>query len=156
MSSGTPIEIGQKAPDFELANQHGEKVRLSDFQGKHNVVVVFYPLAFSGVCGNELCELRDGIAEFENDKVRLLTISVDSVHAHRAWADQEKLEYPLLSDFWPHGAVAQSYGVFDEERGVAVRGTFLIDTTGVVQWKVVNPLSEARSLEDYRKAIEAL
>lgn len=156
MSNGTPVEIGQQAPDFVLADQYGERVRLSDFQGKRNVVVVFYPLAFSGVCGNELCELRDGISDFQNDNVQLLTISVDSTFAHRVWAEQEKLDYPLLSDFWPHGAVAQAYGVFDEDRGVAVRGTFLIDTNGVVRWKVVNPISQARSLEDYRAALRTL
>ncbi|RNL85325.1 peroxiredoxin [Halostreptopolyspora alba] len=151
-----PIEPGQSAPDFALTDQHGQTVRLSDFRDRKNVVVVFYPLAFSGVCSGELCELRDNIADFQTEDVQLLSISVDSMFAHRAWADQENLEYPLLSDFWPHGEVARSYGVFDEEKGVAVRGTFLIDKEGVVRWTVVNPISEARDLDSYRKALAEL
>ncbi|MBB4932282.1 peroxiredoxin [Lipingzhangella halophila] len=150
------IEAGQSAPDFALTDQHGQTVRLSDFRGRKNTVVVFYPLAFSGVCSGELCEIRDNIGEFQTDDVQLLSISVDSMFAHRAWADQENLEYPLLSDFWPHGEVARSYGVFDEDKGVAVRGTFLIDKEGVVRWKVVNPISEARDLDSYRKALAEL
>ncbi|WP_017593737.1 peroxiredoxin [Nocardiopsis potens] len=150
------IEIGQPAPDFELSDQHGQTVRLSDFKGRKNVVVVFYPLAFSGVCEGELCSLRDNISDFRSGDAELLSISVDSMFAHRAWADRENLDYPLLSDFWPHGAVAKAYGVFDEDKGVAVRGTFLVDKEGVVRWKVVNPISEARDLDDYRKALAEL
>ncbi|GLU49496.1 peroxiredoxin [Nocardiopsis ansamitocini] len=150
------IEVGQNAPDFELSDQHGQTVRLSDFKGRADVFVVFYPLAFSGICGGELRELRDSIADFSNSDVRLLSISVDSMFAHRVWADQEDLQYPLLSDFWPHGAVAQAYGVFDDAKGVALRGTFLVDKEGVVRFKVVNPISEARDIEDYRKALAEL
>ncbi len=150
------IEAGQSAPDFALSDQHGQTVRLSDFRGSKNVVVVFYPLAFSGVCSGELCEIRDNISEFQTEDVQLLSISVDSMFAHRAWADQENLEYPLLSDFWPHGEVARSYGVFDEDKGVAVRGTFLVDKEGLVRWKVVNAISEARDLDSYRKALAEL
>ncbi|WP_026124322.1 MULTISPECIES: peroxiredoxin [Nocardiopsis] len=150
------IETGQQAPDFELSDQHGQTVKLSDFKGRKNVVLVFYPLAFSGVCEGELCSLRDNISDFQGEDVQLLSVSVDSMFAHRAWADQENLEYPLLSDFWPHGEVAKAYGVFDEDKGVAVRGTFLIDKEGVVRWKVVNPISQARDIEDYRKALAEL
>ncbi|MBB6171190.1 peroxiredoxin [Nocardiopsis mwathae] len=150
------IEVGQNAPDFELTDQHGQAVRLSDFAGRKNVLLVFYPLAFSGVCQGELRDLRDNTAEFCNDDVQVLSISVDSMFAHRAWADTEGLDFPLLSDFWPHGEVASAYGVFDDTRGVAVRGTFLTDKEGVVRWKVVNPISEARSIDDYRKALTDL
>ncbi|GAA3727561.1 peroxiredoxin [Salinactinospora qingdaonensis] len=150
------IEVGQKAPDFELADQHGQRVKLSDFRGRKNVILVFHPLAFSGVCSGELGALRDNIDEFQNDTVQLLTVSVDSMFAHRAWAEQENLDYPLLSDFWPHGEVAQAYGVFDDTKGVALRGTFLIDKEGVVRWTVVNPVPEARDLADYRKALAEL
>ncbi|GAA1987847.1 peroxiredoxin [Nocardiopsis rhodophaea] len=150
------IEVGQSAPDFELSDQHGQTVRLSDFTGRKNVLLVFYPLAFSGVCQSEMHELRDHAAEFPGDDVQVLSVSVDSMFAHRAWADAEDLEFPLLSDFWPHGDVANAFGVFDETRGVALRATFLIDTEGVVRWKVVNPISESRSLEDYRKALAEL
>jgi peroxiredoxin len=151
------VEVGSHAPDFELKDQHGTSVRLSSFRGARNVVLVFYPLAFSGVCGSELCALRDEFpAVSSREDVELLTVSVDSMFAHRAWADAEGFSFGMLSDFWPHGAVASSYGVFDTERGVALRGTFIIDTEGVVRWKVVNPIPEARDIADYAKALAAL
>jgi alkyl hydroperoxide reductase subunit AhpC len=88
--------------------------------------------------------------------VELLTVSVDSTYAHRVWADNEGFGFGLLSDFWPHGGVAKRYGVFDEDRGLSVRGTFIIDKTGVVRWKVVNPTPQARDIADYQKALAAL
>jgi mycoredoxin-dependent peroxiredoxin len=150
------VEVGDQAPDFELNDQHGTPVRLSSFQGSKNVVLVFYPLAFSGVCGGELCALRDDFPAVSRADTELLTVSVDAMWAHRAWAEQEHFEFPLLSDFWPHGGVATSYGVFDAERGIATRGTFIIDTDGVVRWKVVNPIPQARDIADYQKALAAL
>jgi mycoredoxin-dependent peroxiredoxin len=150
------VEIGDEAPDFELPDQHGTPVKLSSFRGKKNVVVVFYPLAFSGVCTGELCTMRDEFPEVSREDVEVLTVSVDSTFAHRAWSDAEKFQFGLLSDFWPHGAVAKAYGVFDDERGVAVRGTFVIDSRGVVRWKVVNPIPQARDIAEYQKALAAL
>ncbi|HEY1704621.1 MAG TPA: peroxiredoxin [Trebonia sp.] len=151
------VEIGDVAPDFELVDQHGTPVLLSSFRGQKNVVVVFYPLAFSGVCSGELCALRDSFPEATSrDDVELLTVSVDSMFTHRAWADAEKFEFSLLADFWPHGKVASEYGVFNDEKGLAVRGTFVIDKEGVVRWKVVNPIPEARDIADYQKALAAL
>jgi mycoredoxin-dependent peroxiredoxin len=149
------VEIGDVAPDFELKDQHGAPVRLSGLRGR-NVVVVFYPLAFSSVCSGELRELRDSFPEAQREDVEVLAISVDSVHVHRAWAELEGYEFGMLSDFWPHGAVARSYGVFDEERGLAVRGTFIIGKDGVVRWKVVNGIPQARELADYQKALAEL
>ena len=150
------VEIGDVAPDFELRDQHGSPVRLSEFRGKKNVVLVFYPLAFSGTCTSELCALRDSFPESNREDVELLTVSVDSVHVHRTWAEQEGYKFALLSDFWPHGNVAKSYGVFDDERGLANRGTFIIDKNGVVQWKVVNAIPQPRDIADYQKALAAL
>jgi peroxiredoxin len=151
------VEIGQEAPDFELQDQHGTPVRLSSFRGGKNVVLVFYPLAFSPVCSGELCGLRDSFPEVTSrDDVELLTVSVDSLFTHRAWADAEKFGFSLLSDFWPHGAVAKSYGVFDEDKGLATRGTFVIDSRGIVRWKVVNPIPQARDIADYQKALADL
>jgi mycoredoxin-dependent peroxiredoxin len=150
------VEVGQQAPDFELKDQHGTPVRLSDFRGRKNVVLVFYPLAFSGVCSGELRAMRDEFPEAARDDVELLTVSVDSVYALRAWSDAEVFGFPLLSDFWPHGDVARSYGVFDDNRGIATRGTFIIDKDGVVRWKIVNPVPEARDIADYQKALAAL
>ena len=150
------VEIGDQAPDFELRDQHGTPVRLSGFRGAKHVVLVFYPLAFSPVCSNELYAMRDEFPEVTRDDVALLTVSVDSTYAHRAWSDAEHFEFELLSDFWPHGEVAKQYGVFDPERGIANRGTFIIDKDGVVRWKVVNPVLQARDLAEYSKALAAL
>jgi peroxiredoxin len=150
------VEIGEQAPDFELTDQHGTPVRLSGFRGSKNVVLVFYPLAFSGVCSGELCAMRDEFHEVTRDDVELLTVSVDSRFTHKAWADAENFSFALLSDFWPHGAVAKAYGVFQENMGIATRGTFVIDKAGVVRWKVVNPIPEARDIADYQKALASL
>jgi peroxiredoxin len=150
------IAVGEKAPDFELKNQHGQSVRLSDFRGDKNVVLLFYPFAFTGVCTGELCAIRDELPAFQNDDVQLLAVSNDSMHTQRVFSEQEGLEYPLLSDFWPHGAVSTAYGVFDEEKGCAVRGTFVIDKEGVVRWTIVNGLPDARDLNEYVKALEEL
>jgi peroxiredoxin len=150
------VEVGEQAPDFELTDQHGTPVRLSSFRGAKNVVLVLYPLAFSGVCTGELCAIRDEFPEVDRDDVEVLAVSVDSTFATRAWSDAEHFEFGLLSDFWPHGAVATQYGVFDSGRGIATRGTFIIDKDGVVRWKVVNPIPQARDLADYSKALAAL
>jgi mycoredoxin-dependent peroxiredoxin len=150
------VEVGDKAPDFELKDQHGATVKLSSFAGQKNVVLVFYPLAFSGVCTGELCAMRDEFPEVSRDDVELLTASVDSTFTHRAWADAEHFQFELLSDFWPHGAVAKAYGVFDENLGIATRGTFIIDKNGVVRWKVVNPVPQARDIAEYQKALAEL
>jgi len=150
------VEVGQEAPDFELRNQHGEPIRLSSFRGAKNVVLVFYPLAFSGVCSSELSALRDNFPEVTRDDTELLTVSVDSVYVLRKWSDTEGFQFGLLSDFWPHGGVASLYGVFNADRGVALRGTFIIDKAGVVRWKVVNPIPEARDIAEYQKALAAL
>jgi mycoredoxin-dependent peroxiredoxin len=150
------VEIGDVAPDFELRDQHGSPVRLSEFRGKKNVVLVFYPLAFSGNCTRELCALRDSFPEASREDVEVLTVSVDSVHVHRVWAEQEGYKFALLSDFWPHGNVAKSYGVFDDEKGLANRGTFIIDKNGVVRWKVVNAILQPRDIADYQKALADL
>jgi mycoredoxin-dependent peroxiredoxin len=150
------VEVGDKAPDFTLRDQHKQEVRLSDFRGKKNVVLLFYPFAFTGVCTGELCRIRDELTDFDNEDVAVLAVSADTTASLRVFADQEKLEYPLLSDFWPHGEVARAYGVFDEKLGAAVRGTFIIDRDGVVQWKVVNAISDARDQDEYKKALAQL
>ncbi|MEU9985367.1 peroxiredoxin [Streptomyces sp. NPDC007971] len=150
------IQVGDKAPDFELKDNHGRTVKLSDFHGEKNVVVLFYPFAFTGVCTGELCELRDNLPKFSDRDTQLLAVSNDSIHTLRVFAEQEGLEYPLLSDFWPHGNVSRAYGVFDEDKGCAVRGTFIIDKEGVVRWTVLNGLPDARDLNDYVKALDTL
>lgn len=148
-----PIEVGAEAPDFVLKDQNNQEVRLSDFRGRRSVLLVFYPLAFTGVCQGELCEVRDNLNEYVNDDVQVLTVSVDSVYAHKVWADREGYQFPLLADFWPHGAVAQAYGVFNDTAGIANRGTFVIDKAGVVRFAEMNMPGEPRDQQGWRKAL---
>lgn len=149
------VQVGQPAPGFELKDQHGTPVRLADLRGK-KVVLVFYPLAFTGVCHGEMNAIRDELVPSLPDDVQVLAVSVDSMFSLRTWADQEGFTFPMLSDFWPHGEVARAYGVFDEEKGIALRGTFIIDAEGVVRWKVVNDIGSPRDVEEYRKALAQL
>jgi len=151
---GVPA-VGEQAPDFTLVNQFGEPVRLADFRGR-NVVLVFYPFAFSGICTGELCEIRDNLAVFEHSDAEVLAVSVDSKFALRAYAGQEGYGFNLLADFWPHGSVAQAYGVFNDRAGFALRGTFLVDKAGAVQFAEVNGPGEARDQDGWRKAVAAL
>ncbi len=144
------------APDFELPNQFGEHIRLSDFRGVKPVALVFFPLAFSSTCTTELCELRDNLAMFTASGIELIGISVDSKATLRAWAEHETYNFTLLADFWPHGDVAKEYGVFNEEKGFANRATFLIDREGVIRASFITAPGEARSLEAYEAALSTL
>ena len=150
------VEIGQVAPDFTLPDQNKQPVTLSDFRGRKNVVLIFYPYAFTRVCQGELCAVQEDLSSFENDDVQVLTVSVDTPYSHRVWAEQQGYTFPLLADFWPHGAVAQAYGVFDETKGAAVRGTFVIDKEGVLRWSVVNAIPDGRDQTEYLKALASL
>lgn len=149
------LSIGDAAPDFSLKDQHGAVRTLAEFRGRA-VLVTFIPFAFTGTCTAEVCALRDESEDFRNDGVETVVISCDSPFTLKEWATQQRLEYPVLSDFWPHGAVAQAYGVFNSDIGCAVRGTFLVDADGVVRWSVVNGLGDARSTHDYREALAVL
>ena len=150
------LTIGSPAPEFELSNQHGEKVSLASFKGQKNVVVLFYPFAFSGTCTGELCAIRDDLNSFQNDNVQLVAISCDPMFAQRAFSEKENYTFPVLADIWPHGVAAKAYGVFDDARGCAIRGSFVIDKAGVLRWQIVNGLGDARNLADYKVAISAL
>ncbi|HXD61322.1 MAG TPA: peroxiredoxin [Lacisediminihabitans sp.] len=150
------LENDTQAPDFELANQFGEHVRLSDFRGKKPVALVFFPLAFSSTCTGELCELRDNLSLFAGSDAELLAISVDSKATLRAFADKEGYDFTLLADFWPHGAVAKEYGVFLEHKGFANRASFLIDVHGIIRASFITAPGEARSIEAYRAALAEL
>ena len=150
------LTIGSPAPQFSLTNQHGENISLADYKGKTNVVVLFYPFAFSGICTGELCGLRDDLAAFQNENVELIAISCDPMYAQKAFAEKEGYKFPVLADFWPHGAAAKAYGVFNEERGCAIRGTFIIDKEGILRWQVVNGLGDARNIVDYKAALASI
>jgi mycoredoxin-dependent peroxiredoxin len=149
-------EVGSQAPDFTLKNQDREDVTLSAFRGDKAVLVVFYPFAFSGICTGELCSVRDELPTFQNDDVQILAVSTDPAFSLKAWAVQENYQFPLLSDFWPHGETAKAYGVFNDGAGMAVRGTFLVDKEGVVRFAEVNQPGEARDQEAWKKALAAL
>jgi peroxiredoxin len=149
-------QIGAAAPDLTLPDQDGQAFTLSDLRGESAALLVFYPFAFSGICTGELCSLRDGIEQFRTAGVQVVGVSCDPRHAQRAWAEQEGFDFPLLSDFWPHGEAARTYGVFGEELGFALRGSFLVDRAGVLRWSVVNGPGEARPFEAYRAAVAAL
>jgi mycoredoxin-dependent peroxiredoxin len=147
--------VGGAAPDFELVNQYGEPVRLSSFRGR-NVVLVFYPFAFSGICTGELCQLRDELAAYTDAGVKVAAISTDPVFSLKAFREKEGFDFPLLSDFWPHGATAQAYGVFNEKAGMALRGTFLVDADGNVAFAEVNQPGDAREQSGWKDAVGQL
>jgi peroxiredoxin len=151
-----PVEVGQPAPEFTLKDQNNQDVSLSDFRGKKNVVLMFYPFAFTKVCEGEMCAIRDELPSFENDDVQILTVSVDSPFSHKVWGEQQGFTFPMLADFWPHGEVAQAYGCFDPEKGRSIRGTYIIDKQGVLRWSVVNPAPDARDQAEYLKVLAEL
>jgi peroxiredoxin len=150
-------EIGEEAPDFELGGSVEGKVKLSSFRGKQNVVLVFYPFTFTGVCHGELCEIRDDPSAFDGAGAQVIAISCDSPFAQRKWAEEEGYEFPVLGDFWPHGEVSRAYGVFDENIGCALRGTFIINKNGVIVDKFQSPaIKTARGREEYEAALAKL
>jgi mycoredoxin-dependent peroxiredoxin len=151
-----PLAVGEIAPDFTLKDQNNQEVSLADFKDHKAVLLVFYPLAFTGTCQGELTEIRDNLPAYSNDRVQVLTVSVDSTYSHKIWSLQQGFEFPLLADFWPHGGVAQSYEVFDADTGRANRGTFLIDRTGIIQFAEELGPREPRDQKAWQKALEDL
>ncbi len=139
------IETGAEAPEFDLEVDRDERVRLSDFRGRRNVLLVFHPFAFTPVCEEEARDLQENLAAFEHAETEVILVSCDPSAARQAWKRQLGLSYTLASDFWPHGAAAQAYGVFDEERGAPIRGTFLIDKEGIVVWTLVHDRDTRRT-----------
>lgn len=150
------LHIGDTAPDFELSNQFGEAVKLSEVLAKKPVALVFFPLAFSGICTGELCELQENLSIFKDSGVELLGISVDSKFALKAWAEKEGYDFSILADFWPHGEIAKQYDVFVEPAGIANRATFLIDQGGVVRASIVTEPGQARDFAAYKDALAQL
>jgi peroxiredoxin len=151
-----PIDVGTEAPDFVLKDQNNQEVRLSSFRDVRTVLLVFYPLAFTGTCQGELCGVRDNLADFVNESTQVLTVSVDSAYSHKVWAIQQGFDFPLLADFWPHGGVARAYEVFNEEKGYANRGTFLIDKQGIIRYAESNGPGQPRDQDAWRKALSEL
>ena len=149
------ISVGDTAPDFSLPDQDKQVVSLGELRGAP-VLVVFYPFAFSGTCTGELCQLRDELAVYTDAGVRVLAISTDPTFTLKAFREKEGLGFPLLSDFWPHGATAQAYGVFNDKAGMAVRGTFLVDAEGTIAFAEVNQPGDAREQSGWKDAVAKL
>ena len=147
------IGVGATAPEFVLKDQNNQEVRLSDFRGRKTVLLVFYPLAFSRTCQGELTGIRDNPGAYTNASTQVLTVSVDSTYSHKVWAEREGFDFPLLADFWPHGEVASTYGVFDADRGIANRGTFVINTEGRVTYAEVLPPGTTRDQNLWQAAL---
>ena len=155
-SASTGLAIGDVAPDFDLRDQFGQDTRLSSFRGTKAVAIIFFPFAFSGVCTSEMAGVRDRLAEFLTFDTEVLAISCDPVYSLRAFADQDGLNFPLLSDFWPHGEVSRAYDVFDEAKGSPRRSSYVVDKDGVVRWAVHNALPDGRDLDEHLAQLQAL
>ncbi|MEU6138059.1 peroxiredoxin [Nocardioides sp. NPDC047086] len=151
----TGLQIGGPAPDFTLRDQFGADVTLSDFQAKKAVAIFFFPFAFSGVCTGEMSGLRDRLDEFVTFDTEVLAISCDPVYAIRQFADTDRLNFPVLSDFWPHGEVAKAYEVFNDRTGAPLRSSYIIDKSGVVRWSVHNDNADGRDLEEHLRQLHA-
>lgn len=151
----TGIALGGPAPDFTLRDQFGQDVTLSGFRGKKAVAILFYPYAFSGVCTGEMGGIRDRLADFLTFDTEVLGISCDPVYSLRVFADTDGLNFPLLSDFWPHGEVSRAYGVLDEARGCPRRSSYVIDKEGMVRWAVHNAMPEGRDLDEHLRQLTA-
>jgi peroxiredoxin (alkyl hydroperoxide reductase subunit C) len=149
------ISAGAEAPDFTLKDQNGQPVTLSALRGR-TVLLVFFPLAFTGICQGELDEIKDNPSRYVNDDTETLAISVGPPPTHKVWATQSGFTFPVLSDFWPHGAVAQAYGVFNDQTGFANRGTFVVDRTGVIRFAEMKGPGEARNQALWVDALAAL
>lgn len=154
------IQVGTDAPDFELPSNEltpegkpGKKIKLSDFRGKKHVVLAFYPLDFSPTCSKEHGCFKEDIRGLESADAQVLGISVDSAWTHQAFAKSIGITYPLLADFHPKGAVAKSFGLFEEERGFTSRATVIVDKAGKVSFVENHGLGNAR---DDAKILEAL
>ena len=149
------LSVGDTAPEFSLPDQDKQVVSLSGLRGSP-VLVVFYPFAFSGICTGELCQLRDELAAYTDAGVTVLAISTDPVFSLKAFKEQEGFDFPLLSDFWPHGEVAKAYGVFNDKAGMALRGTFLVDADGKIAFAEVNQPGDAREQSGWKDAVGRL
>ena len=150
------LSLGGAAPDFTLRDQFGQDVSLSSYRDRKAVAILFFPFAFTGVCAGEMAGIRDRLADFLTFDTEVLAISCDPVYALRAFADQDGLNFPLLSDFWPHGEVTRAYDVFDEETGSPLRSSYVVDKAGNLAWSVHNAEPVGRDLDEHLAQLRAL
>ncbi|MEE3852355.1 peroxiredoxin [Gordonia sp. LSe1-13] len=151
-----PLAVGETAPDFELRDQNNQRVSLSALRADGEVLLVFFPLAFTGTCQGELGYIRDNEPRFVHDGLRTVAISVGPPPTHKVWSSAQGFLFPILSDFWPHGEVASTYGVFNEGSGYANRATFLVDRDGVITFADMLGPGEARDSDLWEKALLAV
>ncbi len=148
------VQTGEKAPEFDLEVTHDERVRLSDFAGRSNVLLVFHPFAFTEVCEDEARDLQENLESFRNAQTEIVFVSCDAAPSRQAWKRELGAEYTFASDFWGHGAAAKAYGVFNQRNGAPFRGTFLIDKSGTVVWSLVK--ADERRTEMVPESLDAL
>jgi peroxiredoxin len=150
------IEVGKPAPDFTLKDQTQKEIKLSDFRGKRNVVLMFYPLDWSPVCSNEHACMVNDMKEFEKLDAQVLGLSVDSVWSHKAFAEKMGINYPLLADFQPRGAAAEKYGLYLADKGITGRAIFIIDKNGNVAWKKQYDIPQLPDIKEVAAALAAV
>lgn len=150
------LGVGSEAPDFTLRDQNQQPVTLSKYRGTKNVLLVFFPLAFTGICQGELDLVRDRLPDFQNGHSEVLAISVGPPPTHKIWSLQSGFMFPVLSDFWPHGEVSRAYGVFNEQAGYSNRGTFVVDRAGLIQFAEMKEPGESRDQRLWSEALGAL
>lgn len=148
------VGTGERAPEFDLEEAYGRpRLRLQDFRGRRNVLLVFHPYAWTPVCRDEALDLQANLESFHNAETEVIFVSCDTSAARQAWKQELGATYAFASDFWQHGTTARAYGVFDDETGAPLRGTFLIDKDGIVIWTLVK---EGRRTEMVPESLEAL
>ena len=150
------LAVGTAAPDFTLRDQNNQDITLSNYFGKKNVLLVFFPMAFTGTCEGELSMVRDRLPDFEDDNSAFIAVSVGTSPTHKVWSAAQGYLFPILADFWPHGRVAQLYGVFNEDKGYANRGTFVIEKTGRIAFSEQMAAGQVRDQSLWEKALAAL
>jgi peroxiredoxin len=149
------VTTSERAPDFDLEVSDDERVGLSDFLGRSNLLLVFHPFAFTAVCEEEARDLQENLESFRNAQTEIVLVSCDPSPARQAWKRELGATYTFASDFWPHGKAAKAYGVFNERTGAAHRGTFLIDKGGQSSWSYLSP-DDARRTDMVPDSLETL
>ena len=149
-------QVGSIAPSFSLKDQDGNEVSLDNLP-RSKTLVVFIPFPFTGICEGELCELRDHLDELSNMDARVVVITCDTRYSNKKWADENGFNFPILSDFWPHGETARQYGCFNETLGVARRASYVLDSDRVVREIIATEtLGTARDIQSYDQALQRI
>jgi peroxiredoxin len=147
------VAVGEAAPDFLLRDQGGQKRSLADLAGS-NAMVIFMPFAFTKTCLGEMCTLCDNFHHLEAGGSKFVVITCDTRHSNLRWAEDQSFEFPILSDFWPHGKVSMAYGSFNEAMGTSMRATYVLDENGVVtEITATDRLDIPRDFADYERVL---